>query len=401
MHTTNPDESSSAAQPPDDASGASRLAAALGFAIHRLAAGEAPPPVVDDPPFERARILAHLRRIGLDEPEVVDAVLANLPAGGMLAFLTRTEEALGSNAYLCAFLREAIARATDGRLEVVDPAEDPARAAALVDVLHYALVLDALVRLTTLDPTGDWCDRVDRHVTAKLATLPWQRHANLFQRLKILSVRGLPRWSRVKRGGSVGDAGMRWNLVVNVLEAMGEDRRLGCPDNAAAGLALAEGPFGWAPLEGLGNDRCHVDALGRQRMSAPLPKLWADLYTTWNLAFVSHYPAAPWFWAKLLIPSVAGYRDTPDLYLYHRAISLYLHIWYVAARKADGGAEGQVDWRNPELTTLWGDVNARSARDYSDRIHVPPLRAFQGRVRALWAVIRLLVRPGGGSRPRS
>merc|ERR1719228_481679 len=60
--------------------------------------------------------------------------------------------------------------------------------------------------------------------------------------------------------------------------------------------------------------------------SPPLPSLWADLYETWNMAFVTRYEDWPYFLVKLLIPSVSDYHDYPEGYLYPSATALYAYI---------------------------------------------------------------------------
>jgi len=57
-----------------------------------------------------------------------------------------------------------------------------------------------------------------------------------------------------------------------------------------------------------------------------LPRRWADLYTTWNLAFVSHYGDFPYLMTKLLIPQVNGYQDSPEEYIYNRLLALYCQL---------------------------------------------------------------------------
>ena len=49
------------------------------------------------------------------------------------------------------------------------------------------------------------------------------------------------------------------------------------------------------------------------------PMQWADLYTTWNLAFVTNSKSWPYAFTKLLIPSVSGYHhlDNSDYYESH------------------------------------------------------------------------------------
>ena len=54
----------------------------------------------------------------------------------------------------------------------------------------------------------------------------------------------------------------------------------------------------------------------RVEFRPPLPRQWADLYTTWNLAFVTNSEltkAWPYFFVKLLIPSVIYCFDDKEL----------------------------------------------------------------------------------------
>lgn len=367
------------------------LVAALSSAIRRLAAGETAAPPSRDLPFERERLAAMAAMLGFDEPDVVALLVDDAP--GMLAFVAQIEAALAPNRYLCDFLREASARHAEGRLELKrDLTSDPTAAFLLIDVVHYTWFLHRLTLLLTADPTGAWLDRLDRAISARFANARWEQHLDTFQRMKVRSLRSLGRWAKVKRGERNSDREVRWRLSINVLEAMGEDWRRGYDDNAAAGLAMVESPPSLWPVPGLGNALVSFDALGRQVATPPEPKLWADLYTTWNLAFVSDYPAAPYFFAKLICPVVADYHHAPGLYLNHRGVALVLHIWFSIASRLDPQRWAtQVDWREPALTRLWGEMNLRSASDYRARVEAPALQGYRRRVRFLWAVIRRMV----------
>ena len=65
---------------------------------------------------------------------------------------------------------------------------------------------------------------------------------------------------------------------------------------------------------------------------------------------------------KLLIPSVSGYHDKPEGYLYPRITALYAQIINVITIKANGGPK--INWKIEELSQTWGKFNRASAKDY-------------------------------------
>jgi len=98
-----------------------------------------------------------------------------------------------------------------------------------------------------------------------------------------------------------------------------------------------------------------------------LPREWADLYGSWNLAFVSRYREFPYLFAKLLIPQVQEYTDEPGAYIYNRALALYIHLHFLYLTRADNAAQDveSIDWADKDLTHLWGQVNLASAKAYA------------------------------------
>ena len=132
-------------------------------------------------------------------------------------------------------------------------------------------------------------------------------------------------------------------------------------DNALAGQ----------PLLQLGSGGKRGDMAKFARLSAdgrtvetrpPLPLQWADLYTTWNMAFVSHLPNFPYFIVKLLIPTVSDYQDYPEAFIHHRLTTLWATINYQIAVLGLGGPD--FDWSSKALSQSWGRVNKESAADY-------------------------------------
>ena len=57
----------------------------------------------------------------------------------------------------------------------------------------------------------------------------------------------------------------------------------------------------------------------------PIPELWADLYSTWNLAFTAGFPDFVYYMPKLLIPSVGAYQNDTGSYIYPRMFVLIIH----------------------------------------------------------------------------
>ena len=102
-------------------------------------------------------------------------------------------------------------------------------------------------------------------------------------------------------------------------------------------------------------------------ISLDFPTEWADLYETWNMAFVTNYNSWPFFLVKLLVPSVSGYHAQPSTFLFMRALALYVHI--------NRGMMGNIypedrgkrpNWRiNRELSKVWGEYNLKASKNYS------------------------------------
>ena len=107
-------------------------------------------------------------------------------------------------------------------------------------------------------------------------------------------------------------------------------------------------------------------------MYASFPRVWNNIYSSWNLGFVSNYKNWPSFFAKLLNPATCGTYQTEDagLYIWPRVITLYLHIHHEMINRAAARSkepEG-LDWRSERVTEVFGKVNLVAARLYRDRI---------------------------------
>ena len=107
-------------------------------------------------------------------------------------------------------------------------------------------------------------------------------------------------------------------------------------------------------------------------MYASFPRVWNNIYSSWNLGFVSNYKNWPSFFAKLLNPATCGTYQTEDagLYIWPRVIALYLHLHYMMMNRAAAKSkepEG-LDWRSERVTEIFGKVNLVAARLYRDKI---------------------------------
>ena len=130
-------------------------------------------------------------------------------------------------------------------------------------------------------------------------------------------------------------------LSINILEAMVQDLKKGYIDNACCGFELILEP-GNKTLKGTGgtNDYIWTRPDGRQSgvlcIQSPLPIIWNNLYTSWNLAFCSdQYSDWPFFFAKLLNPAVLGSYHEVDagIFLALRVSTLLVHISYVGLQR--------------------------------------------------------------------
>jgi len=75
--------------------------------------------------------------------------------------------------------------------------------------------------------------------------------------------------------------------------------------------------------------------MGVKQQHLPLDRGWSNLYSSWNLAFVSTYQDNLMFYAELLNPVTLGtYHHTEGLYLFPCVIAVYTHLLYVKSMAA-------------------------------------------------------------------
>ena len=147
------------------------------------------------------------------------------------------------------------------------------------------------------------------------------------------------------------------SLAINIMEAVLEDERMENFDNAETGKVLAKYVHTKTHDNRTGSGPCQLsDNLQYFNCPQPLPELWADLYSTWNLAFTTGFPDFVYYMPKLLIPSVGAYQNDTGSYIYPRIFALYTFIhWKINWDYFNQYKE--IQWAEDSLTKAWGAAN--------------------------------------------
>jgi hypothetical protein len=193
----------------------------------------------------------------------------------------------------------------------------------IIDLIAYALVLEKMTLFMAKDVKNL---KTIFNIWDKAAIGPWNvyKKGGLFFMIKYYSVRyPLGRFIEFAEQNKMPKYFLTWMIPFNILEAVFLDGVNGNMGNALSGLVLAK--------------NCHSPRINPARLSVGrniveirpyLPKKWADLYGVWNLGFVSQMTAYPYWFAKLLIPSVARYDQKPENYISYRTFALYSSLNY-------------------------------------------------------------------------
>ena len=272
-----------------------------------------------------------------------------------------------ANPYLVEFLSRAEGEAFDRLYRKVHTEG----ATVLPSVVTYGLLLQRLTQAMR----NDWrILQACKEIWLKAREVEdMKSHLIVFERVKVLSIDvPIKRALEFHESGSVAPDFARVLLPINIIEAMFEDIRLGNPDNAASAWPLVKDrPGSWARKAKTGEVTARWSEDRKAiLLSFALPRRWADLYATWNLAFVSHYGDFPYWMTKLLIPQVNGYQDSPEEYLHNRVLALYSHLHYMGFGRIDLARQGRnaIDWHDEALTKLWSSINRESADKYSEAV---------------------------------
>lgn len=269
------------------------------------------------------------------------------------------------------YLRRFLARAKNKSFDYLENQVDDEGATVFPDVVAYAIALNRL----TIVMQNDWkvlnaCVTFWRNFRIAINL---DKYLSSFVKIKLISVElAMDQFKEYHTTGTIPGNTGKMLVPLNIMEAVIEGSNNGYKNNKDAGIALAlnnagslthdpntgAGPSGWS------DDKKSVVYY------APFPLEWANLYTTWNMAFVSDFTSFPYVMCKLLIPQVNNYQDKPEEYIYNRAIALYTHLHYTLLTRAAGNVSksNHIEWNDPELTSLWGKVNKQSAKKYLRKI---------------------------------
>ena len=157
-------------------------------------------------------------------------------------------------------------------------------------------------------------------------------------------------------------------MITNIMEAVLEDEGHGYVENAKTGEILAKYTHTAEHDNRTGSGPCQFSSNFKiMECSMPLPLEWADLYSTWNLAFVSNFPDFVYYLPKLLIPSVSGYQSDPTSYIWSRVYALYIYIhWYINWNIYNDFE--RIQWKQDSITLNWGLANKISKNDYVEML---------------------------------
>ncbi|MDD2717872.1 MAG: hypothetical protein PHW04_18445, partial [Candidatus Wallbacteria bacterium] len=315
--------------------------------------------------FQTLRLIdADCKWVAPELAAISDRLLArDLTMSQVKSFVDQAADLAEKNVYLAAFFARAQQEdfsGLAGKVSQIGKQEFPR-------LVAYALALDRL----TGAMKDDWrlleiCRKIwqkhgsDEHITGNMGWFDWA---------KLESVEmGIDGFIKYHKSEVVPQDFMRRLLPLNIMEAVAVDMQLGHYGNANTGRILAKYPPGNSkPNFKTQEGPTAFSADGKAiLLNMAFPQKWADLYSTWNLAFVSHYGCFPYVMVKLLIPQVNDYADCPSGYIYNRALALYAHLYFAFFGRVDAAASGAQapDLSDEKLTRLWGEVNGECAQQY-------------------------------------
>ncbi|MBF0205826.1 MAG: hypothetical protein HQK53_02960 [Oligoflexia bacterium] len=242
----------------------------------------------------------------------------------------------------------------------------------LPEVISYALALNNLTRAEIDDPEIiQSCleifprERDAAHIT------PWQM--GLFGWAKLTSVEGpMKVVLHARKTGELHPQFLRHMLPVNITEAIIADLVLGEWNNAESAIPLAINRPGDDPSDPrLGTGGATLSADRKViKLKMAFSKKWDDLYSSWNLSFLSKFNTFPFFACKLLIPEVSDYKNRPEEYIYRRALALYTHLNYMFLGDVDDQKNGRdyIRWGDKKLADIWGEINLEAASEYYSEV---------------------------------
>lgn len=265
------------------------------------------------------------------------------------------------------YLNQALSVLSSANLSALKNRVEVEGAEVFLEVLAYFLVLEALTKACLEDYLvfdALYCSfKNNRKANKSFKLLP------PFHKLKLASIEiPVKKYLNNFKTGHVDPGSSRWGVAINIWEAVLADRLSGMKDNALAGKVLAQHKCGekvWNKVTGAGPSGWSEDKKKVTR-NYPNGAKWADLYQTWNMAFCTRFGDFPFVLPKLIIPSVSGYQEHPEEYIFRRCIALYIYLnfaSFVLVNKKTNESP-TLNWHDQELQKIWNQCNESAANDY-------------------------------------
>lgn len=291
----------------------------------------------------------------------------SISAQDCINLITEMAHAARKNPYLC----EAIETFNDDDIAAFKSKIQHESGAVLPDVVVYAMVLEKIT--TNLSQSTDLMKAADSIWNEAKKPIFLPKYFSLFEVVKLYSL-SLEGTIDALRTHKVDPNCFRYGLSINILEATLSDKWHGRHNNAYAGWILATNPAGGKYNKYTGSGPAYISSSFEAPMlhiRTPFTKSWNDLYTCWNLSFVSSYKHFPYLMAKLLIPRVHDYSAAPTTWTFHRLISLYAHIHFELFSRVDGAATPTtMNWKYKPLTRHFGAINAKNAEIFKKMVEM-------------------------------
>ena len=282
-------------------------------------------------------------------------------------------ENASKNKYLHLFLEQA--RGPDFS-EIIEKVETEG-ALVFPDVVTYAMVMHRLTKAMR----NDWkileaCKDIWTSLLKPFKVINSKSRVKRtifkesFIALKAFSIQhAAATFIEVLKKGEIDPELLKWQLPINIGEAKALDIFLGNLANARVAIALAKSFPTGEENSCTGSKPAKISSDGNGiEINMDFPGEWADLYQTWNMAFVTNFNTWPYVIVKLLIPNITDYHSNPGSYLYERVLGLYTHINYflMDLLHGNGGIKEKINWLSISLSRNWGRANLEAARKYEN-----------------------------------
>ena len=218
-------------------------------------------------------------------------------------------------------------------------------------------------------------------LAARRGKFDWRSTCTPFEQVKVTTIhKSMTDLVIPRKEGDIADTPLSRDgtlMVVNMAEAVAQDLLNGFPNNASCGVELMMASLQRPPVKGLGNgfsEEILMDGspTGVWAQKPPLPLEWSNVYSAWNMAFlVGNFADWPFYVANLISPAVLDAESKHTaLYISVRFLCLWLLIDVLLSKRATTRQPStrKVNWKNAELTKLFGALNQAAGREYRAKI---------------------------------